>query len=30
MAAASTVALESLCEATPGVPVAPQQVHVVT
>ena len=30
MAAASTAALESLCDAAPGASVAPQQVRVVT
>jgi hypothetical protein len=29
MAAASTAALESLCEAVPAAPVAPQHMHVV-
>jgi hypothetical protein len=30
MAAASTAALESLCEAAPAAPVAPQRMHVVS
>ena len=30
MAAASTAALEALCETAPGVPVAPHQARAIT